>query len=132
PAQAAFDNGTSLSYPHTLWAGYVQDQWRVRPNLSLTAGLRYDVDLFPSASDVKIQGKFHPTNWGNIQPRIAFAYSFNGGKSVARGGFGLFTGPFVYSDVMVSWIGASEFTYMNQPLLPEFKNPSQSLIGFGA
>jgi hypothetical protein len=37
----------------------------------------------------------------------------------------------VYSDVMVSWVGASEFSYMNQPLIPEFQNPSQDLIGFG-
>ncbi len=50
---------------------------------------------------------------------------------MVRGGAGLFVGPFVYSDVLVSWVGASEFSYMNQPFLPEFKNPSQNLIGFG-
>jgi hypothetical protein len=48
-----------------------------------------------------------------------------------RGGFGLFTGPFVYSDILVSWVGASEFSYMNQPFLHEFSNPSDNLIGFG-
>jgi hypothetical protein len=138
PSEQAFTDSNTLSYVHKLIAGYVQDQWRARPNLTFTAGLRYDVDLFPSAADVKIQcasgapsNCFHPTNYGNFQPRLAFAYSFND-KTVVRGGGGLFVAPFVYSDVMVSWIGASEFTYMNNPFEPEFANPAQNLIGFGA
>jgi len=132
PSQQAFNDSTSLDYKHTLFSTYLQDQWKVRPNLSLTLGVRYDVDKFPSASDIKIIGKFHPTNFGNVQPRASLAYSFHGGKGVIRAGAGLFTAPFVYSDIMVSWIGASEFTYMNNPNLPEFSNPSDNLIGFGA
>jgi len=132
PNQAAFNDATSLNYKHTLYSAYAQDQWRVRPNLSLTLGLHYDVDQFPSASYVKIIGRFHPTNFGNVQPRVGLAYSFHGGKGVVRAGAGLFTAPFVYSDVLVSWIGASEFSYMHQPLLPEFSDPSNQLIGFGA
>src|SRR5438128_1159572 len=66
-----------------------------------------------------------------IQPRASFAYAFNGGKGVVRGGAGVFVAPFVYSDILVSWVGASEFSYMTQPFLPEFANPSQNLIGFG-
>jgi hypothetical protein len=132
PSQQAFTDSTSIDYPHTLYSAYVQDQWKALPNLSLTLGLHYDVDKFPSASDVKILGRFHPTNFGNVQPRIGLAYSFHGGKGVVRAGGGLFTAPFVYSDVMVSWIGASEFSYMNQPLLPEFSDPTNQLIGFGA
>ncbi len=140
PSEQAFNNATSLDYRHTLYSAYVQDQWKVRSNLSLTFGLRYDVDQFPSAKDIKITtagegsapGPFHPTNFGNVQPRFGFAYAFHGNKGVVRGGAGLFTGPFVYSDILVSWIGASEFTYINNPNLPEFNNPSKSLIGFGA
>jgi hypothetical protein len=131
PNQQVFNNATTVSYRHLLWSGYVQDQWRARSNLSFTLGLRYDVDSLPSGSELKQVGGFHPTNYNNIQPRAAFAYSFNGGKGVVRGGFGLFDGPFVYSDILVSWVGASEFSYMNQPFLPEFKNPSKNLIGFG-
>jgi outer membrane receptor protein involved in Fe transport len=140
PSEQAFNDSTSLDYRHTLYSLYAQDQWKVRPNLSLTFGLRYDVDQLPSARDVKITtagegsppGPFHPTQLGNVQPRFGFAYAFHGGKGVVRGGAGLFTGPFVYSDILVSWIGASEFTYMNNPNLPEFSNPGKSLIGFGA
>lgn len=132
PSEQAFNDATSLDYRHTLYSLYAQDQWKVRSNLSLTFGLHYDVDQFPSAKDMKIIGRFHPTNFGNIQPRVALAWAFDGGKGVVRSGFGLFTGPFVYSDVMVSWIGASEFTSMNNPNLPEFSNPGNNLVGFGA
>src|SRR5579863_1649383 len=73
----------------------------------------------------------HPTNYGNVQPRTGLAYSFRQGKGVLRAGFGLFTGPFDYSDILVSWQGASAFTNMNQPLLSQFANPSSQLVGLG-
>src|SRR5262249_9034613 len=96
PSQQAFTDATAVDYRHTLWSLYAQDQWRVRPNLSLTLGLRYDVDQLPSGSSLKQQGGFHPTQYNNIQPRVGFAYSFHGGKGVVRGGAGIFVGPFVY------------------------------------
>ena len=129
PSEQVFNDATSVSYRHLLWSGYVQDQWKARSNLSFTFGLRYDVDKLPSGSELKQVGGFHPTNYNNIQPRASFAYAFHGGKGVVRSGFGLFIGPFIYSDILVSWVGASEFSYMNQPLLPEFSNPSKNLIG---
>lgn len=131
PSEQIFNDATSVSYRHILWSTYVQDQWKARSNLTFTVGVHYDVDQFPSGSELKQQGGFHPTQYGNVQPRASFAYAFNGGKGVVRGGAGVFVAPFVYSDILVSWVGASEFTYMTQPFLPEFANPSQNLIGFG-
>jgi outer membrane receptor protein involved in Fe transport len=131
PSQQVFNDATTVNYRHTLWSLYAQDQWKARPNLSFTLGVRYDVDQLPPGSELKQIGGFHPTQYGNFQPRAAFAYAFHGGKGVLRGGFGVFRGPFVYSDILVSWVGASEFSYMNQPFLPEFSNPSHNLIGFG-
>ena len=134
-----FIDGTSLSYTHKLYSMYVQDQWKARPNLSFTFGVHYDIDSMPNSQELKFQcapgapsNCAHPTKYNNFQPRFGFAYSFNGGKGVIRGGAGVFVAPFVYSDVMVSWIGASEFTYMNNPLVPQLTNPAQQLIGFGA
>src|SRR5438128_5225912 len=131
PSEQVFNDATTVSYRHMLWSTYIQDQWKARSNLSFTFGLHYDVDQFPSGAELKQQGGFHPTNYNNVQPRASFAYAFNGGKGVVRGGAGVFVAPFVYSDVLVSWVGASEFSYMNQPLLPEFSNPTRNLIGFG-
>ncbi len=131
PAAADFENSTQLNFWHKLFSIYGQDQWKARPDLTFTLGLRYDIDFFPSASDVRVIGKLHPTNYGNVQPRASLAYSFRGGKGVVRAGFGLFTGPFDYSDMLVSWQGASAFTNMNQPLLSGFADPSNNLVGFG-
>ncbi|MGA8233817.1 MAG: TonB-dependent receptor [Candidatus Acidiferrales bacterium] len=132
PAAEAFANSTDLNFRHQLSALYGQDTWKARPDLTITIGLRYDVDFLPSAQAVRVIGKLSPTNYGNVQPRAGLAYSFRGGKGVVRAGFGLFTGPFDYSDIMVTWQGASPFTAMNQPLIPEFSNPANDLVGFGA
>jgi Carboxypeptidase regulatory-like domain/TonB dependent receptor len=131
PAASDFENSTQLNFWHKLFSVYAQDQWKARPNLTFTLGLRYDIDFFPSAGDVRLTGKLHPTNYGNVQPRASLAYSFRGGKGVVRGGFGLFTGPFDYSDLLVSWQGASAFTNMHQPVLPAFADPANNLVGYG-
>jgi outer membrane receptor protein involved in Fe transport len=131
PAAAEFTDSTNLKFLHKLSGFYAQDQWKVRPNLTLTLGLRYDVDFFLSATDIRLNGKMHPTNYGNVQPRVGLAYAVRQGKGVVRAAFGLFTGPFDYSDIMVSWQGASAFTNMKQPILPEFVDPSNDLVGLG-
>jgi len=131
PSEDVFTKSTLLDYPHELYGLYVQDQWKIRPNFTLTLGVRYDLEVLPTAEETKTQGRFHATDYNNIQPRISFAYSFNNGRGVLRGGYGLFTSPFVFSDIQVSWIGASEFTFMNQPLQPHFTDPQNNLIGFG-
>jgi hypothetical protein len=60
---------------------FIQDDWRVRPNLTLSAGLRYEV-----------QNNIH-SNF-NFAPRLAFAWSPAGDprkqKTVVRGGVGIF------------------------------------------
>jgi hypothetical protein len=64
--------------------GFVQDEYKVRPNLQISIGLRYDW-----------QNYFHDNN--NVAPRTSFAYSpGKGRKTVIRGGAGTFydrTGP---------------------------------------
>jgi hypothetical protein len=64
--------------------GFVQDEFRLRPNLQITAGIRYDW-----------QNYFHDNN--NFAPRLSFAYApGTQHATVIRGGFGMFydrTGP---------------------------------------
>ena len=133
PAGSVFDESFRLRYTHQLYGAYFQDAWKLRPSFTLSLGVRYDLETMPSATDAKLQpGSNHNTDYKDIQPRVSFAYSFNHGKGVLRGGYGIFVSPFIFSDILVSWIGASEFSYMNQPLLSQFQDPLNRLIGLGA
>lgn len=59
---------------------FAQDEWRLRKNLTLNLGIRYDIQYLSDP----IQ-----TDDNNIAPRFGFAYAF-GKRSVIRGGFGLY------------------------------------------
>ena len=96
---------------------FAQDEWRVKPKLTLQLGVRYDVitwpyetqnrqasfDVDPSSptyGQVLIAGKngvsrtIVNNNWGNFAPRVGFAYDVHGnGTQVVRGGYGIFYFP---------------------------------------
>ncbi len=128
PAHQAADQ---VAFWHKLAGFYLQDQWKALPNLTLSYGLRYDIDFLPSANDLRILGKMNPTSFGNVQPRVGLAYAFREGKGVVRSSFGLYNGSLEYSSLVNGWHGAAPFTTMNQPLIPQFGDPANDLVGFG-
>ena len=60
---------------------FVQDEWRVRNDLTLNAGLRYDLQFLPDP----IQ-----TDTDNISPRMGIVYAPGDRKTVIRASFGLY------------------------------------------
>jgi hypothetical protein len=108
---------------------FAQDTWRVTPALTLTYGLRWDVDFAPSSnpsllaasgfdlsnlSNLAVAPAGTPpfqTTYGNVAPRIGVAYRIAGDQTpqtVLRGGFGLFY------DLATSEVGNS-FNYLTYP-----------------
>lgn len=84
---------------------YLQDQWSASPNLTLTAGLRFDVPFLPDAparnaalfDSLGINTSATPS--GNLlwSPRLGFNYDIGGrGTTFLRGGAGLFSGRPIY------------------------------------
>jgi hypothetical protein len=78
-------------------AFYAQDQYRIRPNLTLYYGLRYEYTVTPtpplSNADYPQTGRI-PSYGLNLGPRAGLSWNLNGGKTVVRSGYGLYYGRF--------------------------------------
>ena len=92
-SQFSITTGQPLSEVTWVDAGlYAQDDWRIRPNMTLSYGLRFET-----------QNDIH--DHGDFAPRISFAWGLGGGKKAApktvlRAGFGMFYERFPYNLVL--------------------------------
>jgi carboxypeptidase family protein len=85
--------GEWLSQTHSI-GFFVQDKWQMTTKLTLNLGMRYDVDVSPLRWDwnpMFSDPNAYPVDKNNVAPRVGFAYNVDG-RSVVRGGYGLFFG----------------------------------------
>jgi Carboxypeptidase regulatory-like domain len=60
---------------------FVQDEWRLRANLTINAGLRYDAQFLPDPIN---------TDRNNFAPRLGLAYAPGNRRTVIRASYGLY------------------------------------------
>lgn len=108
---------------------YVQDEWSVTSQFTLTGGVRFDLPIISSDPAIDpsfnaqtlsaLQGAYDladnitggqaPDGQLMISPRVGFNYDLNDNKSTIRGGLGVFTSriPFVWPGAMFNNNGVS-------------------------
>jgi hypothetical protein len=129
----------------------VQDKWQITPRLTVSAGVRYELEVIPV--NERHNPKFanpgdYPVDKNNFAPRTGFAYMLDqSGKSVVRGGWGVFfqrtlfntTSPYslsgVYSDSFTATFpannrdaGPSNGRLPSNPMLLTFPNVNRALL----
>lgn len=110
-----FNNSRGQAYAkQNYYIMYGQDEWKIRPGLTLSYGLRYEYYTpLKEANNRQIYfdtitgvlrdstGDPYHTSKNNFGPRVAVTWSpnpkgngfFSGGHTVLRGGFGIYYGP---------------------------------------
>ncbi len=134
---------------------YAQDDWRIRPNLSLSLGVRYEAASTPDEVDGKIAVLRDPirdaeptttgpiwTNpsWDNFGPRAALAWDPAGdGKTAVRVGGGIFFDMLGSRELVIAGVRTPPFfnriLVFGRPGFPDIlnaaagRNPSTSIDG---
>jgi outer membrane receptor protein involved in Fe transport len=120
----------------SIVGAYVQDDWRVRPNLTLNLGLRYEMSTVPTEAHGNLTNLYFVTDaqptcarlftsptgiscgatgpyfsnptLRNFEPRVGFSWDpFKNGKTAVRGGFGMFDVlPMLYTTITMVGRGA--------------------------
>lgn len=110
------DFGANEYRMHTMdYAGFIQDNWKVSPRLTLELGLRYDYQSLPAppsnltaatAGFVPYAGLTNvPSDKNNFGPRVGFSLDmFGNGQTVLRGGYGLY-----YGRILNGTVGLAQF-----------------------
>jgi hypothetical protein len=116
PTQFSLNTGNpAISSTMVDVGAYVQDDWRVRPNLTISGGLRWE-------------GQTNIHDWHDFGPRASFAWApktaSGNPKFAVRGGFGMFYIRFPNQDELYTeqYNGVNQLSYLVRS--PDFFLPN--------
>ncbi len=148
PISLIADKAPTAKYAReTLFGVYVQDDIRVRPNLTVNAGLRYETANIPTETQGHISS-IHSIDGSQIfsgnpvlanpsrkdfEPRVGFSWDpFSNGKTAIRGGFGMFDVQ-IFPVNLRGAVGAYPFSFsLNSSNLQPGDFPSQAALRLSA
>ncbi len=112
-----------------IFDGFGEDTWKLRTNFTLTAGVRYDIQLTPNPQYTTPPAGVNPLNYiapfsvysktiknvtDRVQPRIGFSWQVQPG-TVVRGGYGMFSalnqGSTYYADRVENGVVQINYNY---------------------
>ncbi|HEX4426486.1 MAG TPA: carboxypeptidase-like regulatory domain-containing protein [Terriglobales bacterium] len=126
PNQFSITQGSSAAEIAVADVGlYVSDDWRIRPNLTFSYGLRFET-----------QNDIH--DHGDLAPRLSLAWGVDGGakktpKTVLRAGWGMFYDRFLYNEILqqerLNGVTQQQFIVANPTFYPNLPTPVELSAG---